>query len=128
MLAQIDEFTFDINDTAFDELKRTINFTFNHSQRLGNFDNWQSTGMYEETIELKGTLIAKSQKQLRDFELMARAKQPRILAFGDGTCKTILILTLELSRSSFLKDGAFLKQEFKIDLAVVGDGFSYEAI
>ena len=56
MLAQIDEFTFDINDTAFDELKRTINFNFSRQQRLGNFDNFQATGEFEENIELKGTL------------------------------------------------------------------------
>ena len=122
MLAQIDEFIFEINHTSFEQLKRTINYRFNTNQRLGNFDNWQSSGKHEESIEIKGTLISKSQSQLKSFELLAQEKLPRTLAFTDGTCSTILILALELDRSSFLKDGAFLQQSFKIDIAVIGDG------
>jgi phage protein U len=125
VLAQIDDFIFDINDTSFDNFKRTISYRFNTNQRLGNFDSWQSSGKHEETIEIKGKLIVQSQSQFRQFEIMAQAKLPRTLAFTDGTCKTVIILGLELDRSGFLKDGAFLKQAFKIDIAVVGDGFSF---
>ena len=54
---------------------------------------------------------------------MARDKKPLTMAFTNGTCLTVLILNLELDQSSFLKDGAFLRQTYKISLGVVGDGF-----
>ncbi|MBD3842591.1 MAG: phage tail protein [Campylobacterales bacterium] len=122
MLAQIEDFTFEVNDTAYDTLKRSINYRFSSMQRLGNFDDWQSVGKHEESIELNGVLIAKSQAQLDDFEKLAEAKVARTLAFSNGRCKTILILNLELEQSNFLKDGAFLKQGFKITLVVDGSG------
>lgn len=123
MLAQIGDYLFEINKTNFDKLKRSLNFNFTSTQRLGNFSSWQSVGKYEETINIDGTLIAKSQEQLKAFELMARDKKPLTMAFTNGTCLTVLILSLELDQSSFLKDGAFLRQIYKISLGVVGDGF-----
>ena len=123
MLAQIGDYLFEINQTNFDKLKRSINFNFTSTQRLGNFSSWQSVGKYEETINIDGTLIAKSQEQLKAFELMARDKKPLTMAFTNGTCLTVLILSLELDQSAFLKDGAFLRQTYKISLGVVGDGF-----
>jgi phage protein U len=121
LLAKIDEYTFEINKTSFEQIKRTIDFNFNSNKRLGNFDSWQNTGKYEEAIEINGILIAKSQNQLKSFELMARKKLPVTLAFTNGTCSTILILKIETEQSTFLKDGSFLKQTYKINLVVIGD-------
>lgn len=126
MLAQIDDFTFEVNDTNFEKIKTVENFRFSTHQRLGNYDNWQSSGKSEETTEIEGTLIAKSQGQLNNFDLMARKQLPQTMAFGDGTCKTILILSTEKERTRFLKDGAFLKQKYKLTLARVGGGHRYE--
>ena len=119
MLAEIGNFKFEINETAYEKLSRSINYKFNSTQRLGNFDNWQSVGKYEETINLEGTLILKSQEQLKDFETMAKEKQ--VQRFGTAKIsKQVIILNLELDRSNFLNDGQFLKQSFKISMAVVG--------
>lgn len=123
MLAQIGDYLFEINKTNFEKLKRSVTFNFTSTQRLGNFASWQSVGKYEETINIDGTLIAKSQEQLKTFELMARDKKPVTMAFTNGTCLTVVILSLQIDQSAFLKDGAFLKQVYKISLGVVGDGF-----
>jgi len=126
LLAQIGDYVFEINETNFEKLKRKVVFNFKQNNRLGNFSSWQGIGKYEETININGTLIAKSQTQLKDFELMAREKKPQTMAFTDGTCLTVLILDLEAEQSGFLKDGAFLRQTYKISLGVVGDGYRYE--
>lgn len=119
MLAEIGNFKFEINETAYEKLSRSINYKFNSTQRLGSFDNWQSVGKYEETINLEGTLILKSQEQLKDFETMAKEK--KVQRFGTAKIsKQVIILNLELDRSNFLNDGQFLKQSFKISMAVVG--------
>jgi phage protein U len=78
--------------------------------------------MYEESIELDGVLIAKSQKQLLEFEAMAKAKLP-VTFVTDYVIQTVLIFNLEREKSNFLKDGAFIRQTYKIVLQVVGDGF-----
>lgn len=122
MLTQIGDFVFEINGTNFEKFKEKTSYKFSSQKRLGNFDSWQSVGKYEGKIDIAGTLIAKSQSQLRGFEIMAKKKEPQTMAFSNGTAKTVLILELETDKSSFLNDGAFLRQTYKINLVVVGDG------
>jgi phage protein U len=122
VLALIGDFKFEINDTNIDKIKSTLNFNFKTNHRLGNFDEYQATGMYEEKLELDGILIAKSQKQLLEFETMAKLKLT-VTFVTDDVIKTILIFRLEKEKSNFLKDGAFIKQSYKMVLQVVGDGF-----
>ncbi|RYA23885.1 hypothetical protein CRU96_05615 [Malaciobacter halophilus] len=121
MLGMIDDFKFEINDTNFERLKRTISFGYVKHARVGNFDSYQSIGEYEEKIDIEGTLIVKSQSQLRDFELLGRKKKPVTYVLADGTAKTIIILNLEEDKSSFLKSGEFLKQVYKTTIQVVED-------
>lgn len=117
----IGDFKFEINDTNFEKLKRLISFGFAKHTRVGNFDSYQAIGAYEEKIDIEGTLIVKSQSQLRDFELLGRAKKPVTYVLADGTAKTIIILDLEEDKSSFLRSGEFLKQVYKTSLQVVED-------
>lgn len=119
MLAKIDDFTFEVTNASYNSLKRSMDYRFNAQQRISNHDYFQDISKYEESIELKGVLLLKSQSQLKDLEDMAKEKKERLLVFTNGTCKTVIILTLELEQSNFLKDGAFLKQSFKINLAVI---------
>lgn len=125
MLALIGDYKFEINKTNFEKLRRNISFGFTSSQRLGNFKKWQSVGKYEETIDIDGTLITKSQSQLKAFEYMAREKKPVTMIFN-GVSITVIILNLDTDQSLFLKDGAFLKQTYKIKLAVDRDEGNYE--
>ena len=120
MIALIDDFKFEINNTNIDKIKSTLNFNFTTNNRLGNFDNYQATGRFEEKLEIDGILIAKSQTQLKEFEDMAKLKQP-VTFTTDDIIKTVLIFNLEREKSNFLKDGAFVKQSYKIVLQVVGD-------
>jgi len=121
MQAKIGDFLFDLNDTNLDKIKRSLSFGYATNQRLGNFNSYQAIGAYEESVEFNGTLIAKSINQLKDFETMAKEKQEATLALGTGQVMTIIILNLDLERDSFLRDGAFLKQTYKISLQRVGN-------
>lgn len=119
----IGDFKFDIKDTNFEKLKHSIDFPFAENKRVGNFDSFQDVGKYEEKIEIEGTLIAKSQTQIRAFEMLGRSKAEQTMVFGDGTAKTVLIFSLEADKSNFLKEGLFLMQGYKISLQVVGDDY-----
>lgn len=121
MLILIGDFNFDINDTSFEKFESDIEYRFSKSERINNFDVYQAVGKFEENITIDGTLIAKSQSQLKKFEQMAEKKEEQLLVLNDGIAKNILILGLNKKRSSFLKDGMFLKQEYSIKLIVVND-------
>lgn len=118
MLAQIGDYKFEIDGTSFESLERNLDLKFATHERLGNFNLYQDVGKYEEDIVIKGTLIVRSQKQLDDFETMAKRKKAVTLAFVNGTAQTILILKIKRVTDTFLKDGLFLKQTYTINLQV----------
>ncbi|DAB40815.1 MAG TPA: hypothetical protein CFH81_00465 [Sulfurovum sp. UBA12169] len=126
MLAMIDFFTFDIDNRDIDSISSYLTFKFARHEKLGNFDSFQNIGRYEEEITIHGTLICQSQHQLKSFELLGKMKTQHILTLPDGTCKTIIITTLDTDKSTFLKTGEFLRQEYALSIAVVGDGFNLD--
>lgn len=128
MLALIDFFEFDIHGTDLEALISNTYFKYARHERLGNFDTFQNVGQYEEDITLNGTLICKSQQQLREFEFLAKLKTNHILTLPDGTCKTILTNDIQKNKSNFLKSGEFLRQEYSISLTVVGAGLSLDLV
>ncbi len=119
MLAMIDDFEFDVKETLLDGISSKIDYSFATHQNLGGFDTYQNTGMFEEEITIKGTLICKSQKQLDDFEKIAARKKSVTLAFSSGKALEIIILSLGKKRNNFLNTGEFLKQDYDISLKVV---------
>ena len=119
MLAMIDDFEFDVKETLLDDISSKIDYSFATHQNLGGFDTYQNTGMFEEEITIKGTLICKSQKQLDDFEKIAARKKSVTLAFSSGKALEIIILSLGKKRNNFLNTGEFLKQDYDIFLKVV---------
>lgn len=121
MLGLIGSYKFEINGTNFEKLKRSFSFNFAVHSRLKNFKSYQDIGEYDESISIEGVLIVKKQDQLKDFENMAKKKLPQTMVLGDGTATTILILNLDRDIENFLKEGLFLKQGYKINIAVVGD-------
>ncbi len=120
MLGMIGDFKFNLNDTNFDKIKKSLNINFSTHQRLGNHDNHQKSGRYEENIELNGTLRVKSQKQLKKLETIAKLGLP-VTFVTDSSIKTILILNVETEQEVFLKDGKFLKQDYTIKFKVLED-------
>ena len=128
MLAMIDFFYFDIDDTDYETLKSSTDFKYARHERLGNFDSFQAVGKYEESITIEGVLIVKKQQQLKEFELLGKMKTQHILTLPDGTCKSIVILNIETAKSNYLKSGEFLRQDYTLSLAVVGDGFGFDLV
>ncbi len=121
MLAMIGDFEFTIDGTSFESFEKNLDLKFATHERLGNFNLYQNVGKYEEDINIKGTLVVKSQRQLDAFEVMAKRKEAVTLTLGNGTASTILIKNLRTIKDTFLKDGLFLKQSYTISLQVVQD-------
>lgn len=120
MLAIIGDFEFKVNATSFDNFQSKTTFNFATHENLGGFNTYQNVGKYEQADSLSGTLIAKSQKQLNEFESMAKEKLEQTIAFANGSAYLVLIMSISKTKKNFLQSGEFIEQAYSIELQVVG--------
>jgi len=121
MLALIGDFEFTVEETSFDTFNTSITYEFTTIEKIGKHNGYQDLGKYEQRDTISGELIVKSQRALDEFENMAAKKEPITISFSTGVAYTVLIFTIQKSKKNFLRDGAFLKQSYSIELAKVGE-------
>jgi len=119
MLCSVDSFIFESGGVDLANIKRNIKYGFENFKLINAHDEWQATDKYSQVITLSGMLIKKSNYALDDLEQIAQKKKPVTLSFDDGRASSVLILEINTDQSLFLKNGAFLKQDFEISLGVV---------
>lgn len=119
MLCSLEEFMFESGDVNLDNIKSESEYDYITTKTINDYDRWQSTGKFSKTITLAGKLVKKSNSSLDDLETIAEKKKPVTLAFEDGRARTVVIRNINTDRSSFLKTGAFLVQDFEVSLGVV---------
>jgi len=120
MLALIGDFEFTVSETSFDTFNTNITYGFVTIEKIGKHNGYQDLGKYEQRDTISGELIVKSQSALDEFENMAAKQEPVTISFSTGVAYTVLIFTIQKSKKKFLRDGAFLKQSYSIELAKVG--------
>ena len=120
MLCMIGDFQFRVNDTSYDQFTSSTDYPFVENERIGDYNSYQSVGKEEQTDSISGELIAKSINALVEFENLAAKKEEQTIAFSTGVAYTVIIRRITKTRSSFLRDGAFLKQSYQIELKKVG--------
>ena len=119
MLCQLDDVLFESDGVNLESMKRSFEFGFEATKLINDFDAWQATGQYSQTITLGGKLIAQSNTALAPLEDLAKAKKPVTLSFEVGKALQVVILNIETDQSLFLKNGTFMKQDFQVKLGVV---------
>jgi len=119
MICSLDSFVFKSGAVDLTSLKRNIKYGFESLKLMNAHDDWQATDKYSQTITLAGVLIKKSNSALDALEDIAKNKKIVTLSFDDGRALSVLILEINTDRSSFLKNGLFLKQDFEVSLGVV---------
>ena len=115
-----DDFFFESRGVNLASIKDQSSFKFSAQKTIADFDHQQAIGQYEKTITLAGKLIQYDNQALNLLHQIAKRKKPVILAFDDGRAAKVLIQGINSNKSSFLKDGKFLKQEFEVALTVLG--------
>lgn len=119
MLCALNAFMFESGGVDLSSIKRSFKFDFENSKLINSHDDWQATNKFSQEISLTGKLIQKSNFALYFLEKIAEKKQPVTLSFENGKALTVLILGIETDQSLFLKNGAFLKQDFEVKLGVI---------
>lgn len=116
MLAKIENFLFNLNDTDIASITHKLSFNWNKQKRMGNHQYTQSDGMWEEDITFSGKLILKSINALKEFEDKAKEQKPVRITFGTGESYMITIESIDRTKSGFLKDGKYRYQEYSISM------------
>lgn len=116
MLAKIDSFLFELNDTDIEKIEHQLSFEWNTQKRLGNHQYTQSDGMWEESVKFNGKLVLKSVNIFKDFEDKAKEKKQVRITFGTGESYMIVIDGISRTKSGFLKDGKYRYHEYSISM------------
>ena len=121
MLCSLGDFVFEIGGVEFEKLNRQLKFNFAKRDRVGANPTYQSIKGYEESFTIDGKLIAKSNSSLKKLEDIAKKKLPVRLTLGSGESLMVLIDSIGEARSMFLKDGHYVKNDFKVQLKAYYD-------
>lgn len=122
MLCQLDDFPFESGNVDLANVRRSTKYGFENYKLINAHDQWQATDKYSQVITLAGSLVKKSNRALDELERIAEKKKAVTLSYDDGRAFSVLILEINTDRSSFLNNGAFLKQDFEISLGVIYGG------
>jgi len=122
VMMALGDLRFSIKTAAYDSFRRHISFRWVAGDRLGNYESLQFAGFKNDTVNLKG-IIYPEKTGKRGLEYIEEIKkegargEPLLLVDGLGNSHgKWVILNIDESKSSFLKDGLTKKIEF--DLAI----------
>jgi len=121
MLCDLGGFTFEVNKTEFEKLNRSLKFNYAKRDRIGNNPTYQAIKRYEEEFNIEGKLIAKSNSSLKQLEDIAKKKLPVRLTLGSGESLMVIIESISEARTLFLRDGHYIKNDFKVKLKAYYD-------
>jgi phage protein U len=121
MLCSLGDFVFEVGGVEFEKLNRNLKFNFAKRERIGTNPTYQNIKGYEESFSLEGKLIAKSNSSLKQLEDIAKRKLPVRLTLGSGESLKVIIDSIGEARSMFLKDGHYVKNDFKVSLKAIYD-------
>jgi len=116
---------FNMDTTAFDELRRTSAFRWASQERLTRRPAQQAIGMGEEKLTLKGAIFPGFKggiKQLNTLRSIGKQLQPLLLTTGYGeVLGNWCLVNLDEEQSALLQGGIPRKQAFTLEFARYGD-------
>lgn len=121
MLCNLGGFTFEIGKVDFEKINKNLKFHFAKRERIGTNPTFQAIKGYEEEFDISGKLIKKSNSSLKNLEDIAKKKKPVRLTLGSGESLMVIIESISEARDMFLKDGHYVKSDFKIKLKAFYD-------
>jgi len=116
MLGMIDTFEFEMNKNQLDSISHMIDFDYAESKRLGNHPKLQAVGKSSESFTFAGTLIMQKVTALDELKKIGEAKKPVVLSFVNASAIQVVIKSIRMDKSDFLRSGEFLKQGFTVEL------------
>lgn len=118
-------YRFSLNTSAYQQLRRTIEYRWPSQDRILNDPALQYVGAGKEQIELEGTIFPEFRGGLRQIEDMKEAAdrgEPLLLIDGLGQIWGRWVITrIEENREVFLKAGIPRKITFRMAITRYGE-------
>lgn len=122
-IAKIGEYAFNMDNGVLDEIRRSRTFGFSKAQPVGSDPTYQAVGGVDDTFSVSGHFILKSVGAFNDFVFEAAKKKPMSFVAGHGELYgTVIVLELSEGRKHLLDNGAHVRLDFSMKLAVVPEG------
>lgn len=125
MLMALDQFVFELNTAAYQELQRRTSWKHRAASRIGARDARQFLGLGEETITLSGVMAPEligDLGSLDDLRTMADSGAAYAMVDGAGyVYGAFVIEDMNESQSLHYEDGTPRRIEWSISLARVDD-------
>ena len=124
-LMALGDYRFSIDTAAYDELERATEYRWARQDRLGRAPARQYLGPGDDTIRLRGTILATYRGGLGQLDAMraeAARGEPLRLVGGTGTVFGLWVVQrIRETGSVFLEGGAPRRIEFELELAFYGE-------
>ena len=121
MLCDLGGFVFEVGKTEYEKIGKTLKLHYAKHSCIGKNPFYQAIGGYEESFSIEGKLVAKSNRSLKKLEDIAKAKKAVRLTLGSGESLKVTIQSISEARNYFLRDGHYVKNDFKISLEAYYD-------
>jgi phage protein U len=119
VLAKIDEFSFEMNKTTFDQFQNSLKFDFAKQSSLVGFSSYQAIGKWSQSLNLSGIAFLNN-NAIDDIENIAKLKKPVLLTTPKHMFN-IIILDIQETQKDFYIDGTFFELGYTIKLERVFD-------
>jgi phage protein U len=114
MLCSLGGFVFEPKKSEYDRLSRKLQFAWSKKDRIGKNPTHHAVNGYVESYDLKGSLVAKSNKSLDPLIGIAKGKNPVQLTFATGESLKVIIEGIDITKRTFMDNGASVFFEFTV--------------
>lgn len=125
MMLALGPYRFSLNTSAYQSLKRSSEYRWPSTPRIGKEPLLQAIGPGCDHIELDGVIYPHFRGGLGQINAMrdsAQRQEPLMLINGQGNVLGRFVITqIEESQNTFLADGAPRKIEFRLSLERYGE-------
>lgn len=119
-MMQLGRFQFGLSTAAYQELRRSTQFTWAEQQKFGRLATLQFTGPGSDTITLTGVIYPEfmgGSGRLSDLRALGATGKPQQLLDGDGNLMGMWVIeSVEEGQSVFAGYGKPRKQEFTLNI------------
>lgn len=119
-MMQLGRFQFGLSTAAYQELRRSTQFTWAEQQKFGRLATLQFTGPGSDTITLTGVIYPEFMGgggRLSDLRALGATGKPQQLLDGDGNLMGMWVIeSVEEGQSVFAGYGKPRKQEFTLNI------------
>lgn len=127
MMMVLGPYRFALSTSAYQQLKRSIEYRWQAQERIGNDPAMQFIGPGKEQIGLEGVIYPEFRGGLQQINLMkltADIGEPLLMVDGTGQVwGRWVILQIEETREIFFENGVPRKISFSLTIAKYGEDF-----